>query len=104
MEIWAKKSATELVGRGIALKGTDTTFVEKLRIIAKDGKLFYVADIPENKGEAWFEFTELKENGFACEDPKHDFPKKISYELKDAELKAVVSGDGKAIDYVFRKN
>ena len=103
VEIWTKKSATELVGRGISLKGTDTTFVEKLRIVVKDNKLFYVSDVPENKGEVWFGFTVLTENGFVCEDPKHDFPKKISYTLSGGELTAVVSGDGKMIDFVFKR-
>jgi len=99
-EIWTKKSATEITGRGISLKGADTTFVEKLKIVAKDGKLFYVADVP-NQAETWFEFTEITEHGFVCENPKHDFPKKISYQLTGNDLKATISGDGKAVDYMF---
>jgi hypothetical protein len=99
-EMWTKKN-NELVGHGVTMKGTDTAFVEKIKIVAKDGKLFYVADVPENKSEVWFEFTALTNKSFVCENPKHDFPKKISYSLEGDNLKAVISGDGKAIDYLF---
>jgi hypothetical protein len=100
-EVWTKKSATEITGRGISMKDADTTFVEKLKIVSKDGKLFYVADVPGNSTETWFEFTSVTDRGFVCENPKHDFPKKIVYKLDGSNLKATISGDGKAIDYLF---
>ncbi len=103
VEVWTKKSSTELAGYGINLKGSDTTFVEKIRIVAKDGKLFYVADVPENKGEVWFDITTATEKNIVCENPKHDFPKKIAYELNGNDLKATISGDGKSIDYLFTR-
>lgn len=103
VEIWVKKNDTEMIGRGISLKGTDTTFVEKLKIVSKDGKLFYVADVPENKSQTWFEFTSISERSFVCEDPTHDFPKKIVYELDGSNLKATISGNGREIGYIFRK-
>jgi len=102
-EIWTKKG-NELIGKGVSLKGADTTFIEKLRIVSKDGKLFYVPDVPENKGEVWFEFTSLTDEGFVCENPKHDFPKKIVYKVDGKNLKATVSGDGKSIDYLFTRD
>lgn len=100
-EVWTKKSTNELTGRGVSLKGTDTTFVEKLKIVAKDGKLFYVADVPQNNTETWFEFTSVSDKSFVCENPKHDFPKKIVYEIDGSNLKATISGDGKSMDYLF---
>ncbi|HMJ69715.1 MAG TPA: DUF6265 family protein [Cyclobacteriaceae bacterium] len=102
-ETWKATSSTTMTGKGIMMKGADTTFIEKIRIELKDGQIFYVADVPENKGEVWFAFTELTANGFVCENPKHDFPKKISYEVDGKNLKATISGDGKAIDYLFVK-
>jgi hypothetical protein len=100
LEVWTK-NGSELAGRGITMKGADTAFVEKLKIVSKDGKLFYVADVPENSSAVWFEFTELTAKGFVCENPKHDFPKKISYRLDGDKLKATISGNGKEIDYLF---
>ena len=101
VEIWSKISQAELKGSGISLRGSDTTFVEKLRIITKDGGLFYAADVPENKGEVLFRITELKDESFVCENPQHDFPKKITYTLTGTQLRVIVSGGDKSIEYLF---
>lgn len=102
-EMWKKISGTEWKGKGVTLKGTDTLFVEKLKLIAKDGNIYYVADVPENKSEVLFKFTELTDYGFVCENQKHDFPKKILYQLNGNKIKAVISGDGKSVEFLFEK-
>ena len=104
MESWTKISATELKGKGITLQGSDTAFVEKIRIIIQDGSLYYVADVPENKKPVYFLFTEMKPNSFVCQNPAHDFPKMIAYSLKDKKLTATISGNGKSMEYVFERN
>ena len=103
VEIWKKTSSQEFVGKGINLRGADTTFVEKLKLIVKDNKTFYVADVPENKAPVLFEMTSVSASTVTFENPSHDFPKKISYELNGNKLKATISGDGKSIDYLFEK-
>lgn len=103
IEIWEKISDSEFIGKGINLRGTDTTFVEKLKIISRDNKIFYVADVPENREPVLFEATSTATNTVTFENPKHDFPKKISYELDGSKLKATISGDGKSIDYLFER-
>jgi hypothetical protein len=102
-EMWKKISGTEWKGKGVTLKGTDTLFVEKLKLIVKEGNIYYVADVPENKTEVLFKFTELNDHGFVCENPKHDFPKKISYQRDGNKIKAVISGDGKSMEFLFEK-
>jgi hypothetical protein len=102
-EVWTKQSESEWTGKGVNLKGTDTTFVEKLKIVFKDNNLYYVADIVENKEPVYFKFTEVSEMGFSCENPAHDFPKKIIYLRDGVNLKATISGNGKSIDFLFRK-
>ena len=104
VELWTKVSSTELKGRGITLQGSDTAFVEKIRIIVQDGSLYYIADVPENKKAVYFLFTDVKPNSFTCENPAHDFPKKIAYSLKDTKLTATISGNGKSMEYIFEKN
>lgn len=102
-EIWTNVSATEWKGKGVSLTGTDTTFIERLKLIVKEGTPFYVADVPENQKQILFRFTEFTDTGFVCENPEHDFPKKISYQKEGDKLKAVISGDGKSIEYYFVK-
>ena len=102
-EVWNRISSSELKGLGVSLNGSDTSFVEKIKIIVKDGAAYYVADVPENKKEVFFKFTEFTDRGFVCENAEHDFPKKISYQKDGDKLKAVISGDGKSIEYLFVK-
>ncbi|HEX5168933.1 MAG TPA: DUF6265 family protein [Cyclobacteriaceae bacterium] len=102
-EKWERINDYEFIGSGINLKGTDTVFVEKLRIIERNDTLYYVADIPENKRLVYFRMTTLSKDGFVCENPLHDFPKKIAYTHTNEFLKAQISGDGKVIDYYFER-
>lgn len=102
-EKWVMETPRELLGYGFTMKGTDTLFVEKMRILFRGDRLCYVADVPENQKPVYFELTEITATGFICENPAHDFPKKITYEHKGEVLKATISGDGKAIDYFFRR-
>lgn len=101
-ESWTKKG-DQLVGYGVTKKGNDTSFVEKIQILSKDKKLFYVADVPGNKAPVYFEITSAGENGFVCENPEHDFPKKIEYKRTGNKLVATISGNGKSFDYIFEK-
>ena len=103
VEIWKKISGTEFSGRGISLKGTDTAFVEKLKIIVKESDVFYVADVPENKGLVYFQLTASTAITLTFENTSHDFPKKIFYKVNGNKLKAIVSGDGKSIEYLFER-
>ena len=102
-ERWTKVSDTEWKGVGIYTKAADTTFMEKLQLVSKDGALYYVADVAENKSLVYFKFTELSENGFICENPQHDFPKKIRYERTGDKIKATVSDAAKSIEYFFER-
>jgi Domain of unknown function (DUF6265) len=90
-------------GFGVTMAAQDTLFVETLRIVQKDSQLYYVADVPENKNPVYFKFTTLNERGFVCENKEHDFPKRIAYEVHGTNLKVMVSGDDKTIEFLFVK-
>ena len=102
-EKWQKISPTEWQGLGVTMNGTDTVFVEKLKLVAKDGNIFYVADIVENKEPVYFKLTNITGNSFVCENSKHDFPKMIAYQKEGNKIKATISGNGKSVDYLFEK-
>jgi hypothetical protein len=101
-ERWEVKSDL-MQGWGVSMNGTDTTFVEKLKIIIKEGELYYVADVAENQQPVYFKFTTVTEKSFVCENQQHDFPKVISYQCEGTKLKATISGNGKTIDFLFEK-
>lgn len=102
-EKWQKVSPSQWSGLGVTMKGSDTAFVEKLKLVIKDGNIYYVADIVENKEPVYFRLTTITDHGFVCENPQHDFPKMITYEKEGSKIRATISGDGKAIDYLFEK-
>lgn len=102
-ERWILTSDTLYEGVGITTKGNDTLFVEQLEIVSKEDTLFYVADVPENPSPVWFEIVEIGEQYFKSENQEHDFPKMISYFLKNKLLSVVISGDNKEVEYHFRK-
>lgn len=103
-EYWEKTPDNSLIGIGFSMKGADTTFVEKLRIEEKKGTLYYVADVSENTVPTYFKFTSLAEYSFVSENPEHDFPKMISYELKEDILTATISdGGNKKMQFLFKR-
>jgi hypothetical protein len=102
-ERWEKVNDKEWRGWGVNFSGSDTTFVEKLKIVVKDNHIHYVAEVAHNAQPVYFKFTSLTSSGFICENPQHDFPKKIEYQLDNDKLTAIISGDGKSIPFVFTK-
>lgn len=103
-EVWNKTGEQEFRGHGGVLQGKDTLFVEKFSIVIKDNTIYYTADVPENKQPIYFKMTSVNDSGFVCENPEHDFPKKITYQLEDATLKAQISGNGKLSDFIFTQS
>lgn len=102
-EQWTKSGQFEMIGRATTLQNGDTVFVEKATLLVRDNVIYYVADVPQNKQPVYFKLTSLSNSGFVCENPDHDFPKKISYQYDGVTLKAQISGDGKATEYTFQK-
>ncbi len=102
-ESWTSKSPTSIIGKGVSLKGKDTIFAENLELRIKDGHIFYVVDGLDNQPPVYFKITQITDDSFVCENPEHDFPKKIAYKLTGKTLKATISDDEKNIDFIFVK-
>ncbi len=90
-------------GRGFRIAGEDTSFTERL-IIACDGDCHYIADVPHNPEPVRFKITEITETGFHSENPGHDFPKFIKYELEsDGRMRAIIGAGDRTIRFEFQK-
>ena len=100
-ETWENVSDLKLSGQGVTLKGKEVIFSENLEVIEKGNDIFYVVTASGEKESVYFRLTEINDNGFTCENPKHDFPKKITYTRNGNHVKAVISGNGKSVDFVF---
>ena len=97
-ETWTK----DFSGIGLTLKGIDTTFFEKMKIVEKNDTLFLkVSGV--NDTPTFFKFTSLTDSSFVCENPKNDFPKKIKYFTEYNYLKAEISNNTASVHFVFEK-
>lgn len=102
-EEWERRG-NSWTGRGATIQEDDTVFVEKLSIEMKNDDWYFVADVSQNTEPIYFKITESSETGFVSENPNHDFPKKIEYQLLgDGELNVTISGDGRSVTITFHK-
>jgi len=102
-ETWSKHTANEWRGLGYTLQDKDTLFAEHMKLIIFDNTPAFVADVPENKGLVYFKFTAVTDHSFTCENPSHDYPKKIVYNQQGNTLKVTISGNGKSNEFLFEK-
>jgi hypothetical protein len=100
-ETWTRVTDSKLSGKGVTLKGKKTIFVENLEFIVKGNDIFYTVVVTGEKQPTYFKLTALSADGFTCENPQHDFPKKITYKREGKHIKAVISGNGQSVDYNF---
>ncbi|MEO1050041.1 MAG: DUF6265 family protein [Bacteroidota bacterium] len=95
---------THLLGMSYKVVQQDTAIMETITLKREGDTFFYLPDVPHNQQPISFKITSFNTSGFISENPQHDFPKKIAYELTDKKkLKAVISGDGKEIPFYFEK-
>lgn len=103
VEQWTKSGDFEMKGQATTTQNGDTVYIERITMLIKDNSIYYVADVPQNKQPVYFKLTSITAQGFVCENPEHDFPKRITYELSGNQLKATISGNGKSFDYLYLK-
>lgn len=109
-EAWEKANDSTFVGKNYKIEGSDSTFLESIRIEYRNGNAFYIPMVEnQNDGQAIpFQLTAAFENRFIFSNPDHDFPKKIVYiQAAPDTLKARVVGenyeDGNWMEMVFWK-
>jgi hypothetical protein len=110
-EHWTAPLGGTFLGVNRTIKSGKTVFYEYLRIEDRgDAGVFYVA-LPKGAAEETeFKLTEMKPNFVMFENPKHDFPKRISYALttvKDQQILTATVDDGhegsKKIVFQFKR-
>lgn len=100
-EAWQAGKNGSLIGNGVTVRdGKDTIMTEQLAIRLIDGDYYYISKVSnQNRGEeVLFKIVQVNDSSFIAENPAHDFPKRISYQLKSRDYLYVVVDDGLAID------
>jgi peptidoglycan/xylan/chitin deacetylase (PgdA/CDA1 family) len=72
-----------VVGQSFALPHFEETFLETIRVASMSGEVFFVAKVAHNEFPVAFKLTECSSVLAAFENPAHDFPTGIVYNLLD---------------------
>ncbi len=94
-EQWSRVNDSTFEGRTWRIVGTDSALQETMQLVRTTDAIYYIPTIKgQNNGlPVRFKLRVLKPEGFIAENPEHDFPKKITYRLKDERhLDAKVEG------------
>lgn len=103
-EEWNETNKYEMKGRAYLEKNGEITNNENLKIHKIENDIFYTADVSHNPAPVSFKLTESSDIIFVFENPGHDFPQKITYELKNSNnfiASAEAVKDGKIRKLIF---
>lgn len=100
-EIWIAENDSTFDGKSYFVIGKDTVFAESVKLFQKDKELTYEVSVKNQNDEkpVAFAMTSSSDTQLVFENPKHDFPNKITYnKFPNDSLVAEISGvkDGKA--------
>jgi Domain of unknown function (DUF6265) len=86
-EEWKKMGKNYLQNKGYLVKGSDTTVTERVALTRTKEGIFYTSTVEEqnNKKPIAFKMTSASDNTFVFENPGHDFPKRIVYQIVSAD-------------------
>lgn len=86
-EEWKIVDKNYLQSKGYMLKGTDTIINERVALTKTGKGIFYTSTVENqnNKQPIAFTMTKSDNNIFVFENPNHDFPKRIVYQLVTAD-------------------
>lgn len=108
-EEWVKINEGHLQGKGFFVKGIDTIVTENISLTFSAGSISYTSTVEDqnNRQQVSFKLSSSKDGVFIFENPTHDFPKRIIYEIISADsLHAYIDGgaaSGKRNDFYYHK-
>lgn len=92
-ETWSKITDQLYKGESHTIYNTDTLFSETIRIEIVDKNIFYFANVSHNQTEIAFKLIDQSVNNAVFENPEHDYPNRIIYQLtNDTSLYARIEG------------
>ncbi|MBK9735284.1 MAG: hypothetical protein IPO92_10085 [Saprospiraceae bacterium] len=100
-EQWLKANDSLYIGMAYTMKLQDTIWRENVKLMKVDTSWVFSVI---GKGETMptdFVLTNITASTFTCENPVNEFPKKISYAIVGDSLKAMISGGGPDIAFLF---
>ena len=100
VEFWEILPSKELKGIGLTTN-PDTIFYEDMLIKMVDNQLVLQVKQKLSNNPTNFKITQLNSEGFICENPENDFPKRIHYFKTAQGMDATISNPGQAVSFKF---
>jgi hypothetical protein len=105
-EHWLPPAGGAMLGLSRTVRGGRMTEFEFISIRFVDGKLAYVA-IPSRQAETVFPLVQFSSNVLVFENPRHDYPQRITYRREGDGLTARIEGDAggkhRSSDYIYQR-
>ncbi|HRH61266.1 MAG TPA: DUF6265 family protein [Chitinophagaceae bacterium] len=111
-ESWVQVSDTAFAGESYMVKNSSEKIpLENVQLIYRNGKYLYIpVALGQNDDEqVTFTITAVSTEGFTAENPEHDFPKRIVYELINKDSVHAYIDGGSAVpekrsDYYYSRS
>jgi len=94
VERWRQASGETFEGIGTTSRTDQLAESETMRLVAMEQRVFYVAKVAQNPLPIAFALTQCDAQRLVFENPAHDFPKKLEYQLIDPGTLSVHVSDG----------
>lgn len=104
IEQWMPPAGETMLGMARTVKKGKTVEHEFMQIrVNAEGKLIYIA-LPSGQAETTFSLRQVSEQSIEFENPKHDFPQRVRYQLQApnkllARIEGVSKGKPRGIDF-----
>ena len=85
-EHWKLENDSLMTGIGFSLKGSDTAFVEKMKLFVENDSVYFAAKTAPEKDYVRFALEEAGKNWWKFVNATHDYPNLIQYEIKEDTL------------------
>ena len=109
-ETWEKLDDSYFEGYNerVSRRTKKILFTESLKLVKIGNAIYYIAKVEENDSPISFKLTHLDSTKAVFENPEHDFPQLIQYEiLESGKLKATVGGverkKKRSFDIIFKR-
>ncbi len=110
-ETWRQVNDSSLAGRSYRLlNNNDTLLIEEVQILKKGNDIFYIPIVQDqnNRQPVLFKLLKTDANSFSFDNPQHDYPQRIIYELPTndamhARIEGMDMGSYKNSDFYYKR-
>ncbi len=109
-ENWEINNDSTMTGKSYRLNNTDTILLETVGLVMRGSQILYIASAEgqNNQQAVAFKLVNRNNDTFIFENPEHDFPQRVIYELPKHEklhawIEGTINGQSRRSDYHYKK-